>query len=121
MLLSGQLGRLTPAHFRPLAVAHSGRRLVSFCVGEAWQAVDACFERFCNRRRRGAAIHDGRRDTTRARRLITERRPELASPTMMNWAAYLRKEAQEANCEVLDTTGVSLEFSVEQVRRYLEQ
>ena len=40
---------------------------------------------------------------------------------MMNWAAYLLKEAQEAKCEVLDTTEVSLESSVEQVRRYLEQ
>ena len=37
---------------------------------------------------------------------------------MMNWAVYLRKEAQEAKCEVLDTTGVSLESSIEKVRWY---
>jgi hypothetical protein len=43
-------------------------------------------------------------DATRAQRLITERRqPDLANPKMVNWADYLRREAQEANCEVLDT------------------
>jgi len=61
-------------------------------------------------------------DATRVHRLITERhQPDLANPKMMNWAAYLRREAQEANCEVLDTTGVSLQSSVAQVRRYLEE
>ncbi len=60
-------------------------------------------------------------DTTRAQRLAVDRsQPELASPTMMNWAAYLRREAKEATCDVLDTTGISLKDSVEQVCRYLE-
>jgi len=60
-------------------------------------------------------------DATRAHRLISERRqPDLASPKMMIWAAYLRKEARETGCEVLETTGTSLESSVLQVRRYLE-
>jgi dephospho-CoA kinase len=60
-------------------------------------------------------------DATRVHRLTADRRqPELAAPTMMSWAAYLRREAQEANCEVLDTTGVSLRSSVEQVLLYLQ-
>jgi hypothetical protein len=59
-------------------------------------------------------------DATRTHRLTWERRqPELANPTMMSWAAYLRRGALEADCEVLDTTGVPLRASVEQVRRYL--
>lgn len=60
-------------------------------------------------------------DATRLHRLTTERRqPELAAPTMMSWAAYLRREAQEAKCEILDTTEVSLSSSVERVRSYLQ-
>ena len=59
-------------------------------------------------------------DATRTRRLVTERRqPELANPEMMNWAAYLRREAKNAGCDVLDTSEVSLEHSVEQVCAYL--
>jgi hypothetical protein len=59
-------------------------------------------------------------DMTRKHRLMLERsQPELADPTMMNWAAYLRREAQQTGCEVLDTTDLSLEASVEQVCRYL--
>ena len=59
-------------------------------------------------------------DATRAHRLITERRqPDLANPKMMMWAAYLRNEAQEAKCQVLDTAGVTLESSVSQVRQHL--
>ena len=38
---------------------------------------------------------------------------------MMMWAAYLRNEAQEAKCQVLDTAGVTLESSVSQVRQHL--
>ena len=57
-------------------------------------------------------------DITRAHRLIMKRgQPELADATMMRWAAYLRKEAQEANCEVLDTTSVSLKSSVDKSAR----
>jgi len=60
-------------------------------------------------------------DATRAYRLITHRRrPDLANSKMMIWAAYLRKEAKEISCEVLDTSGASLESSVLRVRRYLE-
>jgi hypothetical protein len=60
-------------------------------------------------------------DATRSHRLIIERnQSDLANPEMMIWAAYMRKPAQEAKCEVLNTTGVALETSVSQVRRYLE-
>jgi predicted kinase len=45
-------------------------------------------------------------DETRAMRLSVDRaQPELASPDMMNWAAYLRREASEAGCLVLETSG----------------
>ena len=55
-------------------------------------------------------------DAIRARRLITERRqPELANPDMMMWAKYLRREANEAGHEVLDTSELSLEHCVELV------
>ena len=59
-------------------------------------------------------------DEIRTRRLVTERRqPELANPEMMNGAAYLRREANQAGCEVLDTSEVSLAHSVEQICMYL--
>jgi chloramphenicol 3-O-phosphotransferase len=53
-------------------------------------------------------------DAIRTRRLVTNRRqPELASPTMMMWAAFLRQEARVAGCDV------SLARSVERVCKYL--
>ena len=56
-------------------------------------------------------------DETRARRLIANRnQPELANATMMNWAAYLRREAQEAGYEILDTSRAPLETCVAHVR-----
>lgn len=59
-------------------------------------------------------------DATRTRRLLTERaQPELANPDMMTWAEFLRREAKGAGCEVLDTSHLSLEDSVEQVCAYL--
>jgi len=59
-------------------------------------------------------------DATRTRRLVTNRgQPELANPDMMMWAEFLRREAKESACEVLDTSGLSLERCVEQVCAYL--
>jgi energy-coupling factor transporter ATP-binding protein EcfA2 len=56
-------------------------------------------------------------DKTRTHRLLTHRnQPELATTTMMNWAAFLRREAREGGYEVLDTTSISLEATVERVR-----
>jgi hypothetical protein len=55
-------------------------------------------------------------DKTRTHRLLTHRnQPELATPTMMNWAAFLRREAREGGYEELDTTNISLEKGVEHV------
>jgi hypothetical protein len=59
-------------------------------------------------------------DATRTQRLTTNRnQPELADPTMRVWAEFLRREAKEAGCEVLDTSQLSLEDSVEQVCAHL--
>jgi dephospho-CoA kinase len=59
-------------------------------------------------------------DATRTHRLMQERRqPELANQGMMDWAAFLRREALEADCEVLDTATVPLFDCVELVRRRL--
>jgi adenylate kinase family enzyme len=49
-------------------------------------------------------------DETRSRRLTLEReQPELANETMVNWARYLRREAEARGCEILDTSALSLD------------
>jgi hypothetical protein len=48
-------------------------------------------------------------DRTRARRLLEDRQqPELVTDDMMNWARYLRLEAQAHGYEILDTSTLSL-------------
>jgi dephospho-CoA kinase len=55
-------------------------------------------------------------DETRMHRLVAHRnQPELANPTMMNWAAWLRREAQAGGHDVLNTSNISLEEAVEHV------
>jgi RNase adaptor protein for sRNA GlmZ degradation len=55
-------------------------------------------------------------DATRMHRLVAHRKqPELANPTMMNWAALLRREAQAGGYEVLDTSKLPLQEAVEYV------
>jgi len=55
-------------------------------------------------------------DETRTRRLTVERQqPELANPTMMNWARWLRREARKYGCEILDTSTCPLDESVRRV------
>lgn len=55
-------------------------------------------------------------DETRMHRLVAHRgQPELANPTMMNWAALLRREAQAGGYDVLNTSKLSLEQAVEHV------
>jgi dephospho-CoA kinase len=55
-------------------------------------------------------------DETRWKRLMTERnQPELANDAMMNWARYLRREAEQSGCEILDTSLLSLDESVSYV------
>ncbi len=55
-------------------------------------------------------------DETRTKRLQFERnQPELANADMMNWARYLRVEAEKNCCAILDTSALSLEESVERI------
>lgn len=55
-------------------------------------------------------------DATRTHRLCSERnQPDLANPDMMNWARFLRDEAEAGGFEVLDTSKISIEESVEYV------
>jgi hypothetical protein len=75
---------------------------------------------------RSAAIADVRvilldcDDKTRAHRLVAMRnQPELANPTTMNWAAFLRREAQAGGYGVLDTSRLSLADCVDHVCRLL--
>jgi hypothetical protein len=59
-------------------------------------------------------------DATRQRRLQTERgQPDLANPTMMNWARCLREEALAAGSEILDTGRIPFPDCVNHVCRYL--
>jgi chloramphenicol 3-O-phosphotransferase len=55
-------------------------------------------------------------EATRARRLLLDRRqPDLANPTMLNWAKHLRAEAERAGCEILDTSTTTLGACVERI------
>jgi chloramphenicol 3-O-phosphotransferase len=59
-------------------------------------------------------------DATRTRRLTLERRqPDLVNPTMMSWAQYLRNEAHQLHCTILDTTLLSLDECVKQIWTHL--
>ncbi len=145
---TGHPGLAEVLHFDSIGVPSSEAMVAGWGSGEAWQramTVDwmariaarkspdrpVLFEgqmrlAFVREGLRSAGI-DGARlilvdcdDATRARRLRGVRgQPELASPTMMNWAAFLRREAQQARCERLDTSNISLEASVARVRAAL--
>jgi hypothetical protein len=53
-------------------------------------------------------------DATRTNRLLSDRRQEnLATPAMMNWAQYLRDEATQLRCIILDTLHLSLDDCVQ--------
>lgn len=59
-------------------------------------------------------------DATRATRLHLDRaQPDLANPTMMGWARYLRDEAHRSGLEILDTSHQSLDQSVAVIWRCL--
>lgn len=52
-------------------------------------------------------------DATRAARLHIDRaQPDLANPTMMNWARFLREEAHQFGAEILDTSHQTIEQCV---------
>lgn len=55
-------------------------------------------------------------DETRTHRLSNERRqPELADAKAMLWADFLRREAEAGGIELLDTSRISVEESVDYV------
>ncbi|KSV66692.1 hypothetical protein N183_33095 [Sinorhizobium sp. Sb3] len=55
-------------------------------------------------------------DATRIRRLTVDRQqPELASANTIRWAEYLRREALGRDCQVLDTSELSLNEAVSYV------
>jgi predicted kinase len=55
-------------------------------------------------------------DFTRTRRLTCGRlQPELATDNMMGWSRYLRQEALDASCDILDTSNLYLAESVNSV------
>ncbi len=58
-------------------------------------------------------------DATRTHRLVAERnQPDLANPTMLSWARFLRDEAERGGHEILDTTAKSLDICVEHICRH---
>ncbi|MDL2410392.1 hypothetical protein PY650_33320 [Rhizobium calliandrae] len=61
-------------------------------------------------------------DVTRTQRLTVGRgQPELADQNMMNWAAYLRREANLNGYEIFDTSKLSLDQCVVHVLGYLRK
>jgi hypothetical protein len=62
-----------------------------------------------------AAIRFGR-----ARLTHNRRQPELAVENMMGWARYLRNEAIQAGCGILDTGEISFDESTRHILSLLE-
>jgi hypothetical protein len=61
-------------------------------------------------------------DAVRSRRLHRERgQPALANNTMMSWAEHLRREAQVGNYDILDTSALTLDQSVDRVCAYFSE
>jgi hypothetical protein len=55
-------------------------------------------------------------DATRRKRLCRDRKqPELADAKAMAWADFLRREAEPSGVEVLDTSQISIDESVDYV------
>ena len=58
-------------------------------------------------------------DNFRFSRLTDRGQPHLASRDMMNWSRYLREEAFQVGCEILDTGAQTLAECLERLRSYL--
>jgi adenylate kinase family enzyme len=59
-------------------------------------------------------------DQTRISRLSSARnQPDLANDTMMNWARFLRVEARDNHCRILDTSVTSIDACVDYVVKLL--
>jgi hypothetical protein len=141
---SAHAGFIDVLHFDFVGVPSSEAMVAGWGSGEAWQRAMtlAWMARIAGMRRHARAVlFEGQMrlafvraglsasgiasanlilvdcdDETRTRRLVTNRsQPELADATMMNWAAFLRREALVAGCEILDTSRAPLEASVAHV------
>ncbi|MBY2947022.1 AAA family ATPase [Rhizobium leguminosarum] len=106
------MARLSPLVTQGRSVLFEGQSRFAFLVEAAERAgimPYACMLIDCD-------------DETRTRRLSSDRgQPELANADMMNWASFLRNEASEYGCEILDTSNLTLEQGVEPVLRVLRQ
>lgn len=59
-------------------------------------------------------------DAIRTARLHVDRnQPELANADMLAWSRYLRDEATQAGCEILDTGAVPLEDCRKRIQQLL--
>jgi energy-coupling factor transporter ATP-binding protein EcfA2 len=102
-----------------LQFAKSGRRLVfegqtrlSFLAEGATAVGDLAY----------LPILVDRDDETRWKRLAIDRKqPELANEKMLNWARYLRSEARDRGCEIVNTSLLSLDEGVSYVMTRLNQ
>ncbi|MCJ9694900.1 AAA family ATPase [Rhizobium sp. PRIMUS64] len=106
------MARLSPLVTQGRSVLFEGQSRFAFLVEAAERAgivSYACILIDCD-------------DETRTRRLSIDRgQPDLASVDMMNWARFLRNEASEYGCEILDTSNLTLEQGVEHVLRVLRR
>jgi hypothetical protein len=57
-------------------------------------------------------------DDYRRSRLTDRGQPQLATQDMMYWSRYLREEALQARCEILDTGALTLGECLERLRSY---
>jgi len=125
-------------HFDQIGVPPREQMIAKYGSGEAWQRAKThewMAKIAAKHRTRGDVLFEGQMrctfvleaaaaaaikkfalilvdcdDATRIRRLTSERcQQNLANPTMMDWAQYLRDEANQLRCTILDTTHLSLE------------
>jgi AAA domain len=59
-------------------------------------------------------------DNNRISRLTDRGQPPLATRDMMNWSRYLREEALQSRCEILDTGALTLGECLERLRSYFQ-
>jgi adenylate kinase family enzyme len=134
--------------FDSIGVPSADQMISEFGSGEAWQRAKTIdwMKRIADIMRTGtsvvlegqmrigfieeavasAGISDARiilvdcNDDVRARRLRADRaQPELANPTMTEWARFLRDEAQRRGHEILDTSEVAPDACTARIRRYM--
>jgi len=60
-------------------------------------------------------------DEARKQRLVTRGHPELANDDMMNWAKYLREEAQKRGYVIIDNTEMTEEETRDELIKILNE